>query len=83
MMMNEQRRRIRQLDEILLDVLKERVEVGKELARLKEEKIEDQIQERKVIRRALENTEGLDDDIVERIFNEIIRLTKTHMRAES
>jgi len=81
--MEEQRRRIRQLDEILLDVLKERVEVGKELARLKTEGIEDKEQERKVILRALENADGLDDDGVERIFNGIIKLTKTHMRAES
>ena len=81
--MKEQRRRIQQLDELLLDILEERVEVGKELARLKTNGVEDKAQEKKVIRRAVEGSDKLDDDHTEWIFEEIIRLTKKHMRAES
>lgn len=81
--MEEQRRRIEQLDGLLVDILKERVEVGKEIAELKTGDIEDAEQELKVIRRAVEKSEELDEDSIEKIFEEIIRLTKKHMRAET
>lgn len=81
--MEEQRQRIRELDELLLAILEERVEVAKELVKLKTDGVEDKAQERKVIRRAVEGSDKLDDDCTEQVFEEIIRLTKKHMRAES
>lgn len=77
--MDSQRKRIQEIDRLIVQLLEERTEVGKEIARIKEKRglpIEDSTQEEKVIERAQEQT-GVD---VEGVFREIIETTKKEMR---
>ena len=77
--MDSQRQRISQIDRTLIDVIEERVEVGKEIAKIKKQKdlsIENPEQEEKVIKRAQDRTD-LD---VEDVFRNIIELTKSEMK---
>lgn len=77
--MDSQRQRISQIDQILIDVIEERIEVGKEIAEIKNQKdlpIENPEQEERVIERAQDRTD-LD---VEDIFRDIIELTKSEMQ---
>ena len=77
--MDSQRQRISQIDRILIQIIEERVEVGKEIAEIKKQKdlpIENSDQEERVIERAQDRTD-LD---VEDVFRDIIELTKTQMK---
>jgi len=77
--MDSQRQRISQIDRILIQIIEERIEVGKEIAEIKNRKdlsIENPEQEERVIERAQDRTD-LD---VEDVFRDIIELTKTQMR---
>ena len=77
--MDSQRQRISQIDRILIQIIEERIEVGKEIAEIKKQKdlpIENSDQEEKVIERAQDRTD-LD---VEDVFRDIIELTKTQMQ---
>lgn len=77
--MDSQRQRISQIDRILIQIIEERIEVGKEIAEIKKQKdlpIENSEQEKKVIERAQDRTD-LD---VEDVFRDIIELTKTQMQ---
>lgn len=79
MAIDERRRRIRQLDRILAEVLKERLEVVKGLAREKKENempVEDKEQEEKVLDRA---EEFAGDPDVRSIFEEVIEVSKSKM----
>ena len=77
--MDSQRQRISQIDRILIQIIEERIEVGKEIAEIKKQKdlpIENSEQEERVIERAQDRTD-LD---VEDVFRDIIELTKTQMQ---
>ena len=77
--MDSQRQRISQIDRILIQIIEERIEVGKEIAEIKKQRdlpIENSDQEEKVIERAQDRTD-LD---VEDVFRDIIELTKTQMQ---
>ena len=77
--MDSQRQRISQIDRILIQIIEERVEVGKEIAEIKKQKdlpIENSDQEERVIERAQDRTD-LD---IEDVFRDIIELTKTQMQ---
>ncbi len=77
--MDSQRQRISQIDRILIQIIEERVEVGKEIAEIKKQEglpIENPEQEKRVIERAQDRT----DFDVEDVFRDIIELTKTQMQ---
>ena len=77
--MDSQRQRISQIDRILIQIIEERIEVGKEIAEIKKQRdlpIENSEQEERVIERAQDRTD-LD---VEDVFRDIIELTKTQMQ---
>jgi len=77
---SERRKRIEQLDRLLVDVLHERFEVAKSLARDKREQemsIEDSGQEEAVLDRAEEYAK---DEDVRDVFEVVIETTKKKMR---
>jgi chorismate mutase len=85
--MDSQRRRIKSLDKLLIQLLKERVEVGKELVRIKKGRgfdVEDPSQEKVVIDRARSCAEDqISEECgenIEEIWKAIIELTKFEMR---
>lgn len=87
--MDNQRERIKALDRLLIRTLKERVQVGKEIARIKDDRdlpIEDSAQEQKVIDRARQYAEkqiGDCGDEIEEVFEKIIELTKSEMEGDT
>lgn len=87
--MDNQRERIKALDRLLIRTLKERVEIGKEIARIKSDRdlpIEDSGQEQKVIDRARQYAEkqiGDCGDEIEEVFEKIIELTKSEMEGDT
>ena len=78
MSLEEKRKRIAEVDDIIVGLIEERTKIGKEIARIKDE-IEDSDQEKKVIQRAQEKT----DVDVSGVFREIIELTKEEMRNDT
>lgn len=83
--MDNQRERIKAIDRLLIRTLKERVEIGKEIAQIKSDRdlpIEDEAQEQKVIDRARKYAEEQIGDCegeIEEVFEKIIELTKSKM----
>ena len=83
--MDNQRERIKAIDRLLIRTLKERVEIGKEIARIKSDRdlpVEDEAQEQKVIDRARKYAEKQIGDCegeIEEVFEKIIELTKSKM----
>lgn len=84
--MDNQRQRIKAIDELLIRTLKERIEIGKEIARIKEDRgidLEDGGQEQKVLDRVREYAETqISEDCgeeIEGIWRAIIDLTKSEM----
>ena len=85
--MDNQRARIKAIDRLLVRTLKERVEIGKEIARIKEERglgIEDPAQEDKVIERVRSYAEDqISEDCgdeIEEVWKAVMELTKSEMR---
>lgn len=88
--MDEQRRRIKAIDRLLIRTLKERVEIGKEIARIKSDSglpIEDKAQEQKVLDRVAEYAEEqISEDCTEemrQVFEKVIELTKSEMKNDT
>lgn len=84
--MDNQRQRIKAIDELLIRTLKERIEIGKELARIKSDRgldVEDGAQEQKVLDRVREYAEDqISEDCgeeIEEVWRAIIDLTKSEM----
>lgn len=85
--MDNQRKRIKAIDRLLVRTLKERVEIGKEIAGIKKERgldIEDPAQEDKVIQRVRSYAEDqISEDCgdeIEEVWRAVIELTKSEMR---
>ena len=83
--MDNQRERIKAIDRLLIRTLNERVEIGKEIARIKSDRdlpVEDEAQEQQVIDRAREYAAEQIGDCegeIEEVFEKIIELTKSKM----
>lgn len=84
--MDNQRQRIEAIDRLLIRTLKERVEVGEELARIKSDRgldVEDEAQEQKVLGRVREYAEDqISEDCgdeIEEIWKSVMELTKNEM----
>jgi len=84
--MDNQRQRIKAIDELLIRILKERVEIGKELAQIKKAQgsgVEDKAQEEHVLGRIREYAEDqISEDCreeIEEVWRAIIDLTKSEM----
>lgn len=77
MSIEERRERIKQLDQLLVDILRERFDVVRELVKEKEKNnmpVEDKAQEEKVLER-------VDEDLHD-VFEEIMRVSKQKMQEE-
>lgn len=77
--LEELRDEIDRIDARILELIKERLDVGREIGKLKKEKnmaVRDKERERLIIKKVRENAKdaGIPQDNIERIFNELIRI---------
>lgn len=77
--LEELRDEIDRIDAGILELIKNRLDVGREIGKLKKEKnmaVRDKERERLIIKKVRENAKdaGIPQDNIERIFNELIRI---------